>query len=86
MVICMKTTVNLADPLLRQAKDVAAREGTTVTSLIEEGLRKVLEDRKRGARPFRLRQVTFRGKGLQPGVDEGNWEQIRDLLYEGHGA
>ncbi len=83
----MKTTVNLANPLLKQAKDVAAREGTTVTSLIEEGLRKVLDERKRDARkPFRLRQVTFRGKGLQPGIQEGNWEQIRGLLYEGHGG
>lgn len=58
-----------------------------MTALIEEGLRKVIDGRKAAHRtPFRLRQVTVRGQGLQPGIEEGNWEQLRDLLYAGHGA
>jgi len=85
MVTHMKTTVEIADPLLREARKVAAREGTTVRALMEEGLRKALEGRRNRAR-FRLRKVTFRGEGLQPEIAEGSWERIRDLIYEGRGA
>jgi len=82
---CMKTTIELSDAVLRAAKATAAREGTTVRALVEEGLRKVLAERKERPK-FRLELVTFRGEGLQPGVAEGGWESIRDLIYEGHGS
>lgn len=85
MVTHMKTTVEIADPLLTQAKRVAAREGTTVRALIEDGLRRVLEEREARA-PFTLRRATFRGEGVHPDVREGAWERIRGLIYEGHGA
>ncbi|MBK9316957.1 MAG: DUF2191 domain-containing protein [Acidobacteria bacterium] len=81
----MKTTVNISDSLLEEARKVAARDKTTVRDLIERGLRRILADRKR-AREFRLRKATFKGEGLQPGVADANWERIRDLIYEGHGA
>lgn len=81
----MKTTVELSAPLLKEAKAVAAREGTTLRVLLEEGLRESLVRRRKGRR-FRLRDTSVRGKGLQPGVDLSNWEQIRSLIYEGHGG
>lgn len=43
MVICMRTTLNLPDGLVAQAKAQAAASGQTLTSLIEEGLRLVLQ-------------------------------------------
>lgn len=46
MLVCMRTTLNLADALVEAAKQRAAERGTTLTSLVEEGLRRVLaEDR-----------------------------------------
>jgi hypothetical protein len=81
----MKTTVEIAEPLLAEAKRVAAREGTTIRALIEEGLRRAL-DRRRRREPFRLRRATFGGNGLRPEVLEGSWERIRDLIYEGRGG
>jgi len=42
MLICMRTTLNLPDSLVRQAKAHAMSSGQTLTSLIEEGLRLVL--------------------------------------------
>ncbi len=45
----------------------------------------VLAGRRRKGR-FRLRDGSFKGKGLQPGVDLSNWEQIRSLIYEGRGG
>ena len=81
----MKTTVDIADAVLKEARAVARREGTTVRALIEEGLRRVLEEHEH--RPeFSLRRASFKGKGLQPDVREGSWERIRELIYEGRGG
>lgn len=81
----MKTTVEIHDALLEEARKLAAREGTTVRALVEEGLRRLLAERKR-AQAFKLRKATFRGSGLQPHVATASWEQIRDMAYEGRGA
>ncbi len=81
----MKTTIELSDSVLRAAKATAAREGTTVRALVEEGLRKVLAEHK-GRPKFKLELVTFRGEGLQLGIAEGGWEAVRELIYEGHGS
>ena len=85
MVSHMKTTVEISDGLLREAKHVAAREKTTVRALIEEGLRRALEIR-REKRGFRLRDVSFGKGGLRPDMAEGSWERLRDVIYEGRGG
>lgn len=84
MVVCMKTTVEIADALLDEARRAADKQGTTVRALIEQGLRQVLKASRSGG-PFRLRDGSVNGKGLQPGIREGDWEQIRGLIYEGRG-
>lgn len=81
----MKTTIDIADALAEQAKQVASAEGTTLRSLVEEGLRRVLDER-RTDRGFRLRKAGFKGKGLRPDVTDGTWERIRDISYEGRGG
>jgi len=81
----MKTTVEIPDLLLDEVRRVASQEGRTIRALVEEGLRRVLTERKR-ARVFLLRKATFKGKGLQPHVAGASWEQIRDTAYKGRGA
>ncbi len=81
----MKTTVEIPNTLLAEARKVASREGTTLKALIQDGLRRVLAERKRPMR-FRLRDVSFKGQGLQPEFADASWEQIRDAIYEGHGS
>lgn len=81
----MKTTVEISDPLLTRAKRQAAREGTTVRALIEQGLRKVLDERAE-PQPFKLRDASFKGRGLQQGVRGLSWERIREMAYEGRGT
>lgn len=81
----MKTTIDISDVLLDEARKVASQERTTVTSLIEEGLRKALNDRKRKGR-FRLRRVSFKGQGLGPDLADAPWELIRDFAYQGRGG
>ena len=65
----VKTTLDLDDDLLARAKALAARERTSLTALIEEGLR--LRLRRRGpSRPPAARLAVFQGRGgLVVGVD-----------------
>ncbi|MCI0413856.1 type II toxin-antitoxin system VapB family antitoxin [bacterium] len=81
----MKTTVEIPDSLLQEARRLAEKEGSSVKVLVEEGLRRIILERKKG-KSFRLRKASFRGKGIQGEVTEGSWERIRDLVYEGRGA
>lgn len=81
----MKTTVEISDALLDEAKKVAAREGTTVRTLIEQGLRHAISQRKR-AGAFRLRRATFKGRGLSAEVKGVGWDRLRELAYEGRGG
>jgi hypothetical protein len=82
MVTHMKTTVDIADSLFETARRVAARQGTTLRALIEEGLRLALDRRRTKATAFTLRDASFKGDGLRPGVDLANWNQIRAAIYE----
>lgn len=81
----MKTTIDITDSLMIEAREVAHQEGTTFRALVEEGLRRVLDDRRSRSR-FRLRAVSFRGEGLVPGLSEGDWDEIRGRAYEGRGG
>ena len=85
MVSHMKTTVDIPDALLEDAKKLAARQDTTLRELLVEGLRRMLAERRRIS-TFRLRKASFRGNGLQPGVIDASWERIRELAYEGRGG
>jgi len=82
----MKTTIEIPDPLLAEAKRLAEERGTTLRALVEEGLRRSVDESRRRSKRFRLRPAAFGGSGLQPGVSEGSWERIRDLVYEGRGT
>jgi hypothetical protein len=80
----MKTTVDIADLLFRQAKKRAAEEGTTLRALVERGLREVLAEKK-PRKPARIKLVTFGGKGLTPEFRGAGWDKIRDAIYERDG-
>jgi hypothetical protein len=77
----MKTTIELGDSLLAEAKRVAAERNTTLRALVEAGLREVLGEHRRAAAPFRLRRVTAKGKGLRPELQGASWQQLRDMAY-----
>lgn len=80
-----KTTVELSETLLRDAKKVALAERTTVKALIERGLRLVISERSR-RRGFKLRQASFEGDGLVAGQSLRDWAAIRDQIYAERGA
>lgn len=77
----MKTTLEIADPLLAQAKQLAAARSTTLRQIVEEALRNLVAGGDR--RTFRLRDGSFGGKGS---VGKKTWAEIRDEIYQGRGA
>jgi hypothetical protein len=81
----MRTTIRLPDDLLRRAKRKAAAEDRTLTSLIEEGLRAVVEERpKVGKRRRVVLPVSKATGGLRPGVDLtrfSDYQEQEDLEY-----
>ena len=81
----MKTTIEIPDPLLAEARAMAARQDTTVKALVEEALRRFVAQ-KTGAGPFKLRKASFCGRGLHPEAEDGSWARIRHLIYEGRGT
>jgi hypothetical protein len=82
----MKTTLDIADPLFAEAKRIATRDGETLRSLVEQGLRKVLAERARRPRPFRLRDCSVGNPGDVSRYDALSWEEKRELMYGDRGA
>lgn len=80
----MKTIVEIASPLLKEAKALARAEGTTVRALVERGLRLVLSER-RTRRPFKLRDASIGGKGMHPDSARHSWDEIRARSHAGRG-
>jgi Arc/MetJ family transcription regulator len=81
----MKTTVHIPDALLDEVRKIAVEENTTLKALVEQGLRRVLAEKKRRA-PVRHRRVGFKGNGLRPELEGASWERILELAYEGRGG
>jgi hypothetical protein len=80
----MKTTLEIANPLLKEARAIARAEHTTLRALVERGLQMVLAER-RARRPFKLRDLSFAGNGLHPDASGHSWDELRARAYEGRG-
>ncbi len=78
----MRTTIRLDEQLLTQAKEFAARTGRTLTAVIEDALRRALADAKRAKKGPPARLPTFRGDGLEPGVDLDDTAALLGLMDE----
>jgi hypothetical protein len=73
----MRTTVRLPDELYEQVRRRAVDEGRTVTSFLEEALRRALAE-YRGPEPFVVKP--FEGTGTLPGVDLHDNSALLDVM------
>ena len=85
MVSHMKTTVHIPDALLAATQAIAAREKTTLKALVSEGLQKVVQDRG-SAKPYKLKDMSIGGQGLNPELDGASWETMLELIYGDRGG
>lgn len=77
MVFHMKTTLNIDDTVMQRLREEAARRGTTMSALVEAGLRRVLDEPQAdGRRPRKLPKLPAWSSGGAR-VDLSN----RDELY-----
>ena len=81
----MKTTIDIPGALFAEVRKFASHEGTMLKAIVEQGIRRIISEHKRGTR-FHLRKATFKGEGLQAHVAGSSWERIREMAYEGRGG
>lgn len=77
----MKTTLDLNDQLLADAKALAAQQRTSLTRLIEEGLQLRLRAKTDSAKRDRVRLPILKGRGgLVAGVDPLSNKSLLEAL------
>ncbi len=76
----MRTTIRIDDRLLKEAKQLAVRRGTSLTAIIEDALREALARQGSSGQREPARLVTVDGNGLQPGVDLDDSAALLDLM------
>jgi hypothetical protein len=75
----MRTTINMPDHLLAQAKKAALESNTTLTEIITNAVRQALSKPKKTPRKeFTL--ITYGKGGVQPGVDLDDTSALLDLM------
>lgn len=77
----MRTTVTIADDLLREAKRRALDQGTTLGAVLEEALRRSLRQSAEAAKRVpATRLTTFKGNGLRAGIDLDSSSALLDSM------
>jgi Arc/MetJ family transcription regulator len=78
----VKTTIEISDPLLAQARRHARRTGRTMRALVEEGLRMVLREEQQRP-PYELADRAVGRKGAADPLESLSWQDLRDEIYGG---
>lgn len=76
----MRTTIQLEDKLLEEAKAFAAESGRSLAAVIEDALYQMLSRRRRPVPKQRVKLKVHGRGGLQPGVDLDNTAAMLDLM------
>jgi hypothetical protein len=76
----MRTTVRIDEQLLKKAKELAARSGKSLTSIIEDALRESLSRQSSSGPREPVCLITYKGKGLHPGIDLDDSASLLDVM------
>jgi len=77
--VCMRTTLDIDDALLSEAKRRAADKGTTLTAFVEHALAAALAGRAETGPRYRLAWKTHRGSA-PPSVDVADRDHLIDVM------
>lgn len=78
----MKTTIEISDALLARAKRHARKAGKSLRALVEDGLRRVLEERPPPAR-YQMPDRSVGNAGDPNPLETLSWQDLRDEIYGG---
>jgi hypothetical protein len=76
----MRTTINMPDDLILQAKKAALDAHTTLTEVIANALREALQKGRRKALRRKIKLTTYGEGGTFPGVDLDDSSALLDLM------
>ena len=77
----MRTTITIEDSLLQKAKKISRQRRCSLREVIEDSLRVALakgHKARRAEAPKRLK--TFKGSGVQPGIDLSSSSALLDAM------
>lgn len=77
MFLCMRTTIDIDEDVIRRLKERAVRRGRTLREEVNDLLRMALARREKGSYRFEWR--TFEGR-VQPGVDLDDRDSLFDRM------
>jgi hypothetical protein len=78
----MKSTFEISDALLARAKRHAQKLGKPLRAVVEEGLRRVLED-ETPRKGYELPDRAVGRAGAQNPLEQLSWQDLRDEIYGG---
>jgi hypothetical protein len=76
----MKTTVEISDALLARARRYARKVGKPLRAIIEEGLRRVLQE-ETGPVRYRMPDRSVGQAGGTDPLESLSWQDLRDVIY-----
>lgn len=76
----METMLDISDELLREAEEKAARDGTTLVALVEQGLQAVLDSPEK-TKPYRFVLKPFKGSGLTDEFKNATPDKWLEAMY-----
>ena len=76
----MRTTVDLPDELLAEVQRIAREQKRTMRSVMEEALRATIAKYQQ-SQAFELAEASVGGNGLQPGLRDADWDELRARAY-----
>jgi hypothetical protein len=79
----MRTTLHLNPALIKRAKTLALKQGITLTSLLEESLRRLLNPSSQES-PKKISDLCTVKGCTQPGVDLNDSAALLDLMEKSH--
>lgn len=81
----MRTTISLDEQLLKEAKLIAVASHKTLSEVVADSLRETIARRRANSPRKRIKLHTFKGEGIQPGVDMSSYSALLDFMddYDG---
>jgi len=76
----MRTTIRINENLLKRAKKLAANEGRTLTSLVEDGLALILTKPKAKRRERVELPISKATGGVMPGIDLNRSSDLEEVM------